>query len=189
MANSEGSFTSEIKMNNEPLKVVDSFKYLGAIIDDTGSKADILARTGQTIAALSRLNVIWYDKSLKLKLKIRLIRDMDNNEGTANKTCSELLVMVIAKKLRWFGHMKRSNSMSKTILQGSIVGKIRRGRLNMQWQYNIVKWTGLDINKITRSAENIEGWKIIDDEIYYAPTPYGICSIYGIQMLWDISYL
>ena len=27
MANSEGSFTSEIKINNEPLKVVDIFKY------------------------------------------------------------------------------------------------------------------------------------------------------------------
>ena len=59
MVNSEGSFTSEIKINNEPLKVFDSFKYLGAIIDDKGSKADILARTGQTIVALSRLNVIW----------------------------------------------------------------------------------------------------------------------------------
>ena len=57
MANSEGSFTSEIKINNELLKVVDSFKYLGAIIDDKGSKGEILARTGQTIAALSRLGV------------------------------------------------------------------------------------------------------------------------------------
>ena len=66
LAYSEGSFTSEIKINNEPLKVVYSFKYLGAIIDDKGSKAVTLARTGQTIAALSRLNVIWYDKTLKL---------------------------------------------------------------------------------------------------------------------------
>ena len=79
MANSEGSFTSDIKINNKPLKVVDSFKYLGAIIDDKGSKADILARTGQTIAALSRLNVIWYDKTLKLKLKIRLLQSLVNS--------------------------------------------------------------------------------------------------------------
>ena len=79
MANSEGSFTSEIKINNEPLKVVDSFKYLGAIIDDKGSKAEILARTGQTIAALSRLNVIWYDKILKLKLNIRLLQSIVNS--------------------------------------------------------------------------------------------------------------
>ena len=79
MANSEGSFTSEIIINNEPLKVVDSFKYLRAIIDDKGSKAEILARTGQTIAAISRLNVIWYDKTLKLKLKIRLLQSLVNS--------------------------------------------------------------------------------------------------------------
>ena len=36
MANSEGIFTSEIKINNEPLEVVDSFKYIEAIIDDKG---------------------------------------------------------------------------------------------------------------------------------------------------------
>ena len=77
IANSEGSFTSEIKINNEPLKVVYSFKYLGAIIDDKGSKAEILARTGQTIA--TRLNVIWYDKTLKLKLNIRLLQSLVNS--------------------------------------------------------------------------------------------------------------
>ena len=76
MANSEGSFISEIKINNEPLKVVDSFKYLVAIIDDKGSKAELLAIIGQTIVALSRLNVIWYDKTLKLKLKIRLMQSL-----------------------------------------------------------------------------------------------------------------
>ena len=79
MANYEGSFTSEIKINNDPLKVVDSFKYLGAIIDDKDSKAEILARTGQTIASLSRLNVIWYDNTLKLKLKIQLLQSTVNS--------------------------------------------------------------------------------------------------------------
>ena len=79
MTNYEGSFTSEIKINNEPLKVVDSFKYLGKIIDDKGAKAEILARTGKTIAALSRLNVIWYDKTLKLKLKILLLQSLVNS--------------------------------------------------------------------------------------------------------------
>ena len=67
--------------------------------------------------------------------------------------------MVIAKKMRWFGHVIRSNSMSKTILQGSIEGKRRRGRPKMQWQDNIVKLTGLDINKAMRAEENREGWK------------------------------
>ena len=48
--------------------------------------------------------------------------------------------------------------MSKTILHGSIEGIRRQGRPKMQWQDNIVKWTGLDINKAMRAAENKEGW-------------------------------
>ena len=52
MTNSEGNFISEIKMNNDTLKIVEKFKYLGAIIDDKGSKSEIIARTGQTITAL-----------------------------------------------------------------------------------------------------------------------------------------
>ena len=62
MTNSEGKFTSEIKINNEPLKIVETFKYLGAIIDDKGSNTNIKARTGQAVAALSKLNIIWNDK-------------------------------------------------------------------------------------------------------------------------------
>ena len=58
MTNSEGKFTSE-KINNDTLKIVEQFKYLGAIIDDKGSKSEIIARTGDTITALSKLNVIW----------------------------------------------------------------------------------------------------------------------------------
>ena len=79
MTNSEGNFTSEIKINNDTLKIVETFKYLGAIIDDKGSKSEIIARTGQTITALSKLNFIWYDKSLQLKLKIRLMQSLVNS--------------------------------------------------------------------------------------------------------------
>ena len=49
----------------------------------------------------------------------------------------------------------------QTILQGSIEGKRRRGRPKMQWQDNIVKWTGFDINKSMRAAENREGWTFL----------------------------
>ena len=76
MNNSEGKFTSEIKINNDTLTIVDKCKYLGAIIDDKGSKSEIIARTGQTITALSKLNVIWYDKSLQLNLNIRLMQSL-----------------------------------------------------------------------------------------------------------------
>ena len=53
------------------------------------------------------------------------------------------------------------DNIKLTILRGSIEGKRRRGRQKRQWKDNIVKWTGLDINKAMRTSENRERWKQI----------------------------
>ena len=173
MTNSEGKFTSEIKINNEPLKIVDTLKYLGEIIDDKGSNTEIKSRTGQAVAALSKLNMICNYKALQQKLKIKLMLSLFSSlfvyecetwtitnelQGTmraiemrclrrllnityreritnievrsivTREICphSELLAIVITKKLKWFGHVIRSNTMYKTLLQGTIDGKRRR---------------------------------------------------------------
>ena len=40
----------------------------------------------------------------------------------------ELLTPVKKRKLRWFGHVSRSSGIAKTILQGTVKGKRKRGR-------------------------------------------------------------
>ena len=40
----------------------------------------------------------------------------------------ELLTLVKIRKLRWFGHVSRSSGLAKTILQGIVKGKRKRGR-------------------------------------------------------------
>ena len=42
-------------MNGQRLETVTSFKYLGSVITDEGSKPEILYRIAQTTAALTRL--------------------------------------------------------------------------------------------------------------------------------------
>ena len=69
---------------------------------------------------------------------------------------SELLAMVITKKLIWFGHVIRSNTMSKILLQGNIDGKRRRGRHRMQWQVNIAEWTDLVLEEAMLRPKNRE---------------------------------
>ena len=56
------------------LKTVTSFKYLGSVITDEGSKPEILFRIAQATAALTRLKPVWIDKSISLSSKIRLMR-------------------------------------------------------------------------------------------------------------------
>ena len=62
------------KVNGQ--KLVTSFKYLGSVITDEGTKPEILARIAQTTAALTRLKPIWIDKSISLSSKIRLMRSL-----------------------------------------------------------------------------------------------------------------
>ena len=47
-----------IKVNGQKLETVTSFKYLGSVITDEGSKPEMLSRTAQTTAALTRLKPV-----------------------------------------------------------------------------------------------------------------------------------
>ena len=61
-------------MNGQRLETVTSFKYLGSVITDEGSKPEILSRIAQMTAALTRLKPVWNDRSVSLSSKIRLMR-------------------------------------------------------------------------------------------------------------------
>ena len=51
MTNNISGINSEIKVNGQKLETVTSFKYLGSVKTDEGSKPEILSRTAQTTAA------------------------------------------------------------------------------------------------------------------------------------------
>ena len=54
MTNNTSGINTEIKVNGQKLETVTSFKYLGSVIPDEGSKPEILSRIVQTTAALTR---------------------------------------------------------------------------------------------------------------------------------------
>ena len=62
--------STQIKVNGQKLETVTSFKYLGSVIADEGSKPEILSRIAQKTAALARLKPVWIDKSISLSSKI-----------------------------------------------------------------------------------------------------------------------
>ena len=73
MRNTTRGINTEIKVNGQKLETVTSFKYLGSVITDEGSKPDILSRIALATAALARLKPVWIDKSISLSSKIRLM--------------------------------------------------------------------------------------------------------------------
>ena len=66
----------EIKVNGQKLETVTSFKYLGSVKSDEGSKPEILSRIAQTTAALTRLKPSWNDRSISLCSKIQLMSSL-----------------------------------------------------------------------------------------------------------------
>ncbi|WP_419585595.1 hypothetical protein, partial [Thiolapillus sp.] len=64
MTNNTSGINTEIKVNGQRLGTVKSFKYLGSVITDEGSKPEILSKIVQTTAALTRLKPVWIDKSI-----------------------------------------------------------------------------------------------------------------------------
>ena len=76
MTNNTSGFNKEIKVNGQKLETVTSFKYVGSVISDEGSRPEILSRIAQTTAALTRLKPVWNDRSISLSSKIRLVHSL-----------------------------------------------------------------------------------------------------------------
>ena len=74
MTNNTSGINTEIKINGQKLETVTSFKNLGSVVPDDGSKPEIFSRIAQTTAALTRLKPVWNDGSISLSSKIRLRR-------------------------------------------------------------------------------------------------------------------
>ena len=52
-----------------------------------------------------------------------------------------LLATVKRRKLQWYGHVSRHDTLSKTILQGTVEGGRKRGRQRKSWSDNVKSWT------------------------------------------------
>ena len=208
MTNCANGIQREIKVKGQKLGTVTSFKYLGVVVSDEGSKPEVLSRIAQATAALTKLKPIWRDNNISLGSKVKLMRslvlvisiflyafeswtlaaelekrtpafemrcyrrllnisykDQVTNEEVRRKIQTaigeydELLILVKKRRLRWFGHVSRSSGLAKTILQGTVKGKRKRGRQKKKWEDNIKNWTGMDFASSTRTAENRTRWK------------------------------
>ena len=76
ITNNTSGINTEIKVNEQKLERVTSFRYLGSVITTKGSKPEVLSRIVQTTATLTRLKPIWNDRSISLSSKIPLMSSL-----------------------------------------------------------------------------------------------------------------
>ena len=64
MTNTANGIQREIKVTGQKLGTATSFKYIGVVVLDDGSKLEVLSRNAQTTAALTKLKPIWRDNNI-----------------------------------------------------------------------------------------------------------------------------
>ena len=80
----------------------------------------------------------------------------------------EDLTIVKRCKLQWY--VSHSSGLAITILQGTVKGGRRQGRLRKRWEGNIREWTGLEFAKSQGSGEQGKMEKTGCEIICGAPT-------------------
>ena len=84
----------------------------------------------------------------------------------------ELLILVMKRKLRWFGHVSRFSGLAKTIVQGTV--KKKEAEVGRQYQ----RWTGMDFVSSFRAAETEQDGKWLLRIHLWRPTTF---KGYGIE--------
>ena len=165
----------------------------------------MLSRAPETMAVLAKLKIIWKDKIIRIKHKIRLMRalfitifiyacetwtltaelqriiqslefrcfrnilgisykDLITNEQVRKTIIKHIgpyedLLATVKRQLKWYGHVIRSDGLTKVILQGTVEGSRRWGRPKMSWIDNIAGWTGKSFAETQVMAHNQKEWR------------------------------
>ena len=92
----------------------------------------------------------------------------------------DLLATVKRRKLKWYGHVTRSDGLTKVILQGTVEGSRRRGRQKKSWSDNIAEWTGKSFAETQAMAHNRQEWRGLTRKPIMT-RPYGSSRSYGTK--------
>ena len=116
--------------------------------------------TAEIERSIQALEMRCYRRLLNISYK-----DHVTNEGVRNRIQNatgvpdDLLIIVMKRKLRWYGHISRSLGMAKTILEGTVKVARRRGRQKKRREDKIKEWTETGLGDSLRAAEDREGRK------------------------------
>ncbi|VDO57620.1 unnamed protein product [Schistosoma margrebowiei] len=171
--NTENS--NPITLDGETLEDVESFRYLGSIIDEQrGSDADIKARIGKARASFLQMKNIWNSKQLSTNIKILNIHwpDTISNSLLWERT-NQLPTEEIRKRLwKSIGHTssKSSHCGTRQGLTCNPGGKRKREKPNN----TLRRETEADMKKMSKKWKELE--RTAQDRVGCRILVSGLCS-------------
>ena len=70
-----------------------------------------------------------------------------------------LVKLVKESKIKYFGHIKRHQSLLKDVLKGKVEESRPRGGPRIKWEENVKNWSGLKLQECTRMTEDRVKWR------------------------------
>ena len=93
----------------------------------------------------------------------RLINKIRITELRRMTGMKPIMTTIKARKLQWYGHVKRSGLPVRTAVEGLIQGKRSRGRPRHRWRDDISDWTAMNWNDLNQATRDRDTWRTIVD--------------------------
>ena len=90
-------------------------------------------------------------KRLSDRVTIERLRELTNMPPIINT--------IKTQKLKYYGHIKRSNLPVRNIIEGVIPGRRSRGRPSRRWMDDVMEWTQKSVNELNGLVRDRKIWR------------------------------